>query len=87
MRKEISLDEINKQVKSLEKELNILNKNWVYEVKEACNDPKFDIYSKKGELKLDEISKKYAPLIVDVEEKLDKIKELINNLKKEDKNE
>ena len=79
-----SLEGLKKQIKTQEKELNILTKNWANEVKIVSSEPGFDVYSRKGEKKLELIAEKFAPLIVDAQDKLNALIDEYNSYVKED---
>ena len=53
------LQELNEQIKKLEEDRSNIEKQWVKDIKEESDKPKFDFYSKKGEAKLLKISNKY----------------------------
>lgn len=61
---------LKKHIKTQEKELDILMKNWAQEVKMVSQTPGFDVYSRKGEKALEKVAEKFAPLINDAKDRL-----------------
>ena len=66
MKKELILKE------KLKEKDNILQM-WALDVKALSDNKKFDEYSRKGKKKLDKLSKKYAPMIVEIEKEIEEL--------------
>ena len=67
------LDELKAEIAKLDEERANVAKLWADDVKKTTSDPKFDIYSKKADKKLEKVADKYTFMFVDIDKKREEL--------------
>ena len=61
-------------IKEKQKEKDNVLRMWSMDIKSLTDNKKFDESSWRGKRKLDKLSKKYAPMLVQIEKEIEEIK-------------
>ena len=58
-------------IKEKQKEKDNILQMWSFDVKSLTDNKKFDETSRRGQRKLDKLSKKYAPMLVQIDKEIE----------------
>ena len=58
-------------IKEKQKEKDNILQMWSFDVKALTDNKKFDETSRRGQRKLDKLSKKYAPMLVQIDKEIE----------------